>query len=371
MGKKFLIGLLFFYFFVCRVTAQSRQEIDIPDIPGYLTLKCDFHVQTIFSGGDVWPTVRVNEAWEQGLDVLAITDHVEYKPDLPETKSDHNQSYEIAKPLADQLGIILVRGAELSFRDVPGHLDAIFIKNANLLIRDSWAEAIRECRDQDAFIFWDHPGFDRQQPEKMPWWNQYLQKFPAGTIGGIELFDGHNYYPDAFKWASKNGMTLLANSNVKGPLEKTYQPGIEFRPVTLVFATDRKAESVLYALRNRRTALFFDDKLVGEARFLRAIFRGSVEIVGPVLNLRNNESKFLQVHNSSDIDFTLVQKQTAIGFSFQKEVTLKAHRTTLIEVIGKSDEIKNQPVLSLEYEVANLITGPGEKLQVVIDADNL
>lgn len=369
MAKSTFIVILFTCY-ILGAAAQSRKEIDIPNIPGYLTLKCDFHVQTIFSGGEVWPTERVNEAWEQGLDVLAIADHVEYKPNQPEPKSDHNQSYEIAKPLADQLGLILVRGAEMSFRSVPGHLDAIFIKNANLLIRDNWIDALQECRDQEAFVFWDHSGIVRQQPDKMAWWNQYSQKFPSGTIGGLEVFNGRDFYPDAFSWGSRKGLTLLANSNVKGPLERTYLPDTEFRPVTLVFATERKAESILYALRNRRTALFFDGKLVGEARFLRPIFKNSIEIVGPVLNLGNNESKFLQVHNSSDIDFTLVQKKTAVGFSYQREVTLKAHRTSLIEIIGKSDDIKNRPVLSLDYEVSNLITGPGEKLQVVIEADN-
>jgi len=39
---------------------ESRKEVKIPDIPGYLTLKCDFHMHTIFSDGLVWPTVRVD-----------------------------------------------------------------------------------------------------------------------------------------------------------------------------------------------------------------------------------------------------------------------------------------------------------------------
>lgn len=369
--KKVTLLYILFVFYVFGANAQSRQEIHIPNIPGYLTLKCDFHVQTIFSDGEVWPTVRVNEAWEQGLDVLAITDHVEYRPNWAETKSDHNQSYEIARPLADQLGLILIRGAELSFKSLPGRFNAIFIKNANLLVRESWVDAFQECMDQDAFVFWDHPGIENQQPEKMNWWKQYVQNFPQGLLGGVEVYNGRDFYPDAFKWASRKRLTLLANSNVKGPLEQTYSPGKDFRPVTLAFATERKAESVLFALRNKRTALYFDDKLVGDAKFLKPIFQTSVKIVNPVLNLENNESKFLQIHNSSDIDYILVQKKTAVGFSYQKEVVLKAHRTTLVEVIGTSDEIKNQPVLNLDYEVTNLITGPGEKLQVVISADNL
>ncbi|MCX6329637.1 MAG: hypothetical protein NTZ85_09025, partial [Bacteroidia bacterium] len=62
------------------VRPHYRQEILLPNIPGYLTLKCDFHLHTVFSDGVVWPTVRVNEAWEDGLDAIAITDHIEGHP---------------------------------------------------------------------------------------------------------------------------------------------------------------------------------------------------------------------------------------------------------------------------------------------------
>ncbi len=62
------------------VRQHYRQEILIPNIPGYITLKCDFHMHTVFSDGVVWPTVRVSEAWEDGLDAIAITDHIEGHP---------------------------------------------------------------------------------------------------------------------------------------------------------------------------------------------------------------------------------------------------------------------------------------------------
>ncbi len=60
--------------------AATRREVKIPDISGYRTLKCDLHTHTVFSDGQVWPTVRVEEAWREGLDAIAITDHIEHKP---------------------------------------------------------------------------------------------------------------------------------------------------------------------------------------------------------------------------------------------------------------------------------------------------
>lgn len=52
---------------------KARRELRLPEIDGYQLLKCDFHVHTIFSDGIVWPTLRVQEAWEEGLDAIAIT----------------------------------------------------------------------------------------------------------------------------------------------------------------------------------------------------------------------------------------------------------------------------------------------------------
>ena len=45
---------------------KARRELRLPEIDGYQLLKCDFHVHTIFSDGIVWPTLRVQEAWEEG-----------------------------------------------------------------------------------------------------------------------------------------------------------------------------------------------------------------------------------------------------------------------------------------------------------------
>ena len=50
-------------------TSKSLAEnriIDFPDIPGYKTLKCDFHQHTVFSDGSVWPSIRVQEAIRDG-----------------------------------------------------------------------------------------------------------------------------------------------------------------------------------------------------------------------------------------------------------------------------------------------------------------
>ena len=57
----------------------TRNEINIPGFDDYRVLKCDFHTHTVFSDGLVWPDGRIYEAWQDGLDAIAITDHIEHR----------------------------------------------------------------------------------------------------------------------------------------------------------------------------------------------------------------------------------------------------------------------------------------------------
>ncbi|MBN1107935.1 MAG: hypothetical protein JXR66_11025, partial [Bacteroidales bacterium] len=134
MKKRLLIVPVFFMFIALSAQKEGtitiedaprlhyRQEILIPDIPGYLTLKCDFHMHTVYSDGAVWPTVRVSEAWEDGLDAISITDHIEGHPKkMPGQK---RAQYDVALPTAQNANIILVRGGEISRSMPPGHFNA-------------------------------------------------------------------------------------------------------------------------------------------------------------------------------------------------------------------------------------------------------
>jgi hypothetical protein len=92
---------------------RARTTVSIPDIPGYRTLKCDFHMHTVFSDGLVWPSVRVEEAWCEGLDGIAITDHIERQPHKVEgLTTDHNRSFEVARDAGVDLDPLVIKGAE-------------------------------------------------------------------------------------------------------------------------------------------------------------------------------------------------------------------------------------------------------------------
>ena len=54
----------------------TPNKIVVPDIEGYKTLKCDFHMHTVFADAQVSPVGRVREAWQDGLDVIAVSEHI-------------------------------------------------------------------------------------------------------------------------------------------------------------------------------------------------------------------------------------------------------------------------------------------------------
>jgi hypothetical protein len=67
------------------------------DVEGRLTLISDLHTHSVFSDGHVWPNIRVSEAHRNGLDGLAITEHLEYQPHISQIPHiDRNTAYEEA-----------------------------------------------------------------------------------------------------------------------------------------------------------------------------------------------------------------------------------------------------------------------------------
>ena len=369
MNKLNLIILIFLFSFSTLCFSQNRTEINIPDIPGYLTLKCDFHMHTVFSDGDVWPTVRVQEAWLEGLDAISITEHIEYLPHSQDIDADHNRSYEIAKPLANQLGIILIQGAEITRKMPPGHLNAIFLTNANLLEREDWWEACLGAKEQGAFVFWNHPGWKAQQPDSTRWWEEHTRLLNAGIMQGIEVFNYESFYPEALQWAKEKDLTVIANSDIHGPTSMVFRNGKK-RPLTLVFASERTAEGIKQAMIDRRTIAYFNNQLVGDKTYLTPLFFNSLNLPDKPVALKNHEVKRLWITNESDITFQLKQRQPSIGFNCPDQITIEANRTVLVELEGVSESLENVGVLKMYYEVENLKTLLGEPLPVVIEVTN-
>lgn len=353
------------------VNGQSREIIYIPNIPGFQTLKCDFHMHTVFSDGTVWPTVRVEEAWQEGLDAIAITDHVEYRPHSKDVVADHNRSFEIAEPLAQQKNIILVRAAEITRSMPPGHLNALFINNANLLERDDVMDVLKEAHEQGAFIFWNHPGWKVQQPDSTVWWDTHTELLDNDLLNGIEVYNSTEYYPEALQWANEKNLTMFGNSDVHGPIGMSYDLYDSHRPVTLVFAKSRTSGGIKEALFSQRTAVYFENTLIGKTDLLEPLFFASLGLKNEPLKIQNGTSEQLEITNNSDVDYELELVQPGVGFDAPENLVLKAHQITPLTISGNSDEVSRVRTLNVYYEVKNMHITPEENLIITFSFRNL
>jgi 3',5'-nucleoside bisphosphate phosphatase len=343
------------------LTAQVRDEFRVPDIPGFQTLKMDPHLHTVFSDGLVWPTVRVHEAWREGLDAIAITEHIEYRPFLQDVPGDHNRAYDIARPVADQMGIILIHGSEVTRAMPPGHFNALFLSDANALEQEDWRDALREARDQGAFIFWNHPGWDRQQPDTTLWWEEHTWLLENGMLHGIEVANGWIYAPEAIQWCLEHGLSMIGSSDLHNPSSMDYDlGGGQRRSMTLVFARERSAEGIREALDERRTAVYFKDNIAGPQELLDALFRESLVVE----SVTRHANRFgVTLYNPTDIPLELSKAAgNEAGLEFFRQVTVPARGYRNINVYMADPSARES--IELRLQVDNFIVGPGKGLPV-------
>jgi len=327
---------------------SGRKTINVPDIHGYKTLKCDFHMHTVFSDGSVWPTVRVDEAWNEGLDVIAITDHIERNPGKTDVEGDDNSSYKIALPRARQKNIILIHAGEITRSMPPGHFHALFLNDTQALDKQDWHEAFEEAKKQGAYIIWNHPGWKAQQPDTCMWWDEHTKLYNNGMLHAIEVFNEKEWYPIALDWCIEKDLAVTAASDIHGITSEVYNLNKYNRPMTLVLASERTEEAVREALFANRTIAWFGDNLAGKEEYLNAFFRESVT-VNYYGETRNGKNYIIK--NSSDVPFKMEMEK---GPKF----TIPATGETIV-TIPKSG--KNA------FTISNLIIKGAENLEVTLD----
>ncbi|RHJ86476.1 Sb-PDE family phosphodiesterase [Parabacteroides sp. AM08-6] len=352
--KKVLVSI--FILALClSAQAQVRNEVHIPDLKGYQTLKCDFHIHTVFSDGTVWPTVRIDEAYREGLDAISLTEHIEYRPHKKDIKASHNRSFEIAESAAKSKNILLIKGSEITRSMPPGHSNAIFLKDADALEQEDYRDAFKAAKNQGAFIFWNHPGWDAQQPDTTLWWKEHTELLEDGCLKGIEVVNG-KYFPEAHQWCLDKKMTMLGNSDVHQPIQVNVDFGKgEHRTMTLVFAKERSVEGIREALENRRTAVYFKENLIGEPVYLKELFENSIRIE----NVKKTDKEVhITLFNDSDLKFVLKKTEQNPNLQYFRDYTIQPHckHTIVVKLLNGTTRG------SLNFEVTNLWVQPGKGL---------
>ena len=273
-----------------------RYHLNIPDIDGYKTLKCDFHVHTVFSDGKLWPDQRVNEAWNEGMDVIAITDHIEYRPNKEIIAADFNKSYEIAKKQGDAIGMLVIKGSEITRQKPLGHLNALFLKDSNKLDVADELAAIDEAVKQGAYILWNHPGWPNDTSTIYPVHRELIAK---NKIHGVEVFNAWEVYPKVIDWCNELGLAPFANTDVHYTSANMYRGRFQ-RPMTLVFASENSEEAVKEALFAGRTVACYNSTLSGKPEFLKSLIRESLSV-----KVINQEKGTIEITNHSDVTYQI------------------------------------------------------------------
>ena len=347
-----VIGLCF-----CPVVSGAvRHEINIPDIPGCQTLKCDFHIHTVFSDGLVWPTVRVEEAWREGLDAIAITDHIEYQPHKQDIPTKHNRPYEIASPRANELGLILVRGCEITRPVPPGHFNLLFTEDNNAFDLKDLMEVMKTANEKGAFVFWNHPLWHLKDPNVSAWTEFHTELVKKGWLTGIEVVNQDTYSKESQRWCLEKGLTMTGNSDMHEPAEPLKPDNSNHRPMTLVFAKDKTTGAVKDALKQGRTAVWSKNILIGRREYLEPIFYASVKVGKP--HRSDKDSVCVTVKNSSDIEFLL----KGVGTTIPANINLPANGSVILKTKKQGEGGK----INLPYTVTNLLTEPGKGLAVTL-----
>ena len=344
------------------------RKIEFPDIPGYRTLKCDFHQHSVFSDGYVWPNIRVMEALEDGLDAISITDHLEYQPhkeDIPHP--DRNRSYQIALKAAEGKDLIVVLGAEITRKMPPGHANAIFISDANKLLADSAMAAFREARNQGAFIFWNHPNWIAQRPDGIATLtDMHRMLIKEGLLNGIEIVNDVTYSEEALQIALDHHLTIMGTSDIHGLVDWRYKiPEGGHRPVTLVFAKEKSEAALKDALLAGRTVVWFDNILAGRSEYLTPLIEQSLTVKNAKTLQTSRGPSIVQavtIENNSDADYILENLSGYSLHSASDVLTIPAHDTTLVEV----KTVEQVTAFDLRFRVLNAVTAPGQHPEVVL-----
>lgn len=313
-----------------RTSVKARNEIVIPQVNGYNVYKADFHTHSIYSDAQTTPEWRVTEAWYDGLDILAITEHIEYRPTEPKMleflkayakKNAEAVNYDIVYQGKGNDGIMAdlnfaVKCAQAATKDKPmliipgteitrapkevGHFNALFTKDNNTIPTDDPLQALRNAKAQGALIQHNHPGWLRKSIDM----NEFeIQAYKENLIDGIEVMNGPEFYPAVIDRAREKGLFITANTDIHGTTELDYAGATLGRNMTFVLAKENTLEAVREALEAHRTIAYAYDQLCGSEALLKALFSASVKFT--LVRIDSKGRSIFNITNMSSIPFAV------------------------------------------------------------------
>jgi hypothetical protein len=292
----------------CNESTNRRTEIILPQVKGYNCYKGDFHVHTAYSDGVVTPAGRVSEAWYDGLDIIAITDHLEghsgvrrfFKVTAPYNKNGKPTRYVAAGSskmpkdgkdpgvkinfnaihkeaesanAKNGYGLLLVKGCEMARNSLKlGHFNALFVEDLNAVYNFDIREAFKNVKKQGGIVIHNHPG--NVANYETDWHHSARQE---GLISGIELANGYSFYPQMLDRCVNEKLTMFGNTDTHGVTAHRYATTGHFRTMTIVLAKELTQEAIKDAILKRRTIVYSGGDLIGEESWLTEFLNASID----------------------------------------------------------------------------------------------
>lgn len=365
MKTRLIFLSIFLFSIMCHAqehTHTSSRPLTYPDITGYKSLKTDLHMHTVFSDGNVWPNIRVMEALRDNLDAISITEHLEYQPhkeDIPHP--DRNRSYAIAMAEAKEHELLIIHGSEITRSAPMGHNNAIFIQDANPILKEDAEDAFVEAKKQNAFVFWNHPAWYAQSPKGNPIFSEFQkERINRGELHGIEVINSVDYAQESLAMALEHNLTIMGTSDIHGLIDWDYTEKGNQRPITLVFAKEKSIEGIREALFAGRTVAIYNALWVGKDEFLNPLLKASIRVEKASYL---NKTQVLELHlknvTSSDL---LFQNESEYTFYDSSPVFKIAAGETMKLLVKTLEEKKS---IQLKLKALGCFTAP--KVQPIIE----
>ena len=292
----------------------SRREIILPNVNGFTPYRADLHMHSTYTDGVVNIKGRMEEAWRDGLDVIATTEHLSIRPvadkegqPTPESAKTKRGSSAVkavggATKIADNFGLLVIPGVELTGdAKTQGHFNALFTTDNSVLYDYDAMQTIRNARQQGALIMHNHPGW-RHPTLEMTKFEEAV--YAEGLVDGIELMNGPAFYPGAFDTANNHNLFMTSNTDIHATTAWQYAENGHLRNMTIIFAKEGTLSGIREALEAHRTLCYAFGTLGGDEELLKAFFEASITIKKLSVDEKTKRQRVM-ITNCSSLPYTI------------------------------------------------------------------
>tara|TARA_B100001250_G_C19750052_1_gene767271 strand:- start:237 stop:1364 length:1128 start_codon:yes stop_codon:yes gene_type:complete len=368
---KQIINLFFLFIFLN--TFSQERKVFFKSPKGVYFVSSDLHIHSVFSDGAVWPTIRVDEAIRDSIDLISLTEHLEYQShlsDIPHT--NRNRSFQIAGGyVQNRRSLAVVHGTEITKPMPPGHFNAIFIQDANKFFDKNkeplnFINGIKEANNQGAFVFWNHPMWEANRSDGIAKLDPIHQKvIDKKLLHGIEVVNFDTFSEEAMQIALENELTMMGTSDVHILIEWDFNIEKEsfHRPITFIMSKNRTIKSIRNALFNGDTFIWYRDLIIGKSNNLKQVVENNLEVVSKGYGFKGRKVEILQVEltNKSVAPISLNYIGEYTFHNDYKFIELEPRSSKTIYV--KTKKVKE--VIDLEFEILNYVIAPKTNLKTI------